>query len=177
MAVGYFPAVVGDWLADHADGTPDNFSRPASTAVIRLCDAWRGITGRDLNASPLTLDAHCETHHPLVSFQGARLALSTRRWRRLIRTAGGDRQPVLHGRSCRGYPDLLTVLPRRFLPSTGMQTKLLVVRNCRSRYRRCGADMVWHRVLEALAAQRWLRPRRRFSPVRGRQSPLQPSDQ
>jgi DNA-binding transcriptional LysR family regulator len=52
--------------------------------------------------------------------------------------------------------DLLTVLPRHFLPSTGMQDELLVV-ELPFEVPPVRVDMVWHRRAQALAAQRWLR--------------------
>ena len=113
---------------------------------------------RDLNASPLTLDAYCEAHHLLVSFSGRPFGFidealaAINRTRRVVITVN---QFFTAGRVVAGS-DLLTVLPRHFLPSTGMQDELLVV-ELPFEVPPVRVDMVWHRRAQALAAQRWLR--------------------
>ena len=58
MAVGYFPAVVAAiGLQTMQSGTPDNFRMPCSTAVSTFVMRRGHPLVRDLNASPLTLDA------------------------------------------------------------------------------------------------------------------------
>jgi len=156
LAVGYFPAVISALnLQTMQTGSAGNFAHTQLYSGEYVCVMRRG---HPLASEPLTLDAFCEARHLLVSFSGRpygfideALAPLGRR-RNIVLTVN---QFFTAGRVVAGS-DLLTVLPRHFLPSTGMQSELAVV-ELPFVVSPVRVDMVWHRRLRSDSAQAWLR--------------------
>jgi len=106
----------------------------------------------------LTLDAYCASDHLRVSFAGrprgfvdealARLG----RKRRVMITVN----QFFNAGSVVRSSDLLTVLPRSFVPATGFETEL-AVRELPFALPGIDVSMLWHRRHEQDTAQRWLR--------------------
>ncbi len=160
LAVGYFPAVVADInLQTMQSGTPDSFSHAQLYSGEYVCVMRRGHPlAADLERVPLTLDAYCAAHHLLVSFSGRPFGFidealaAINRSRRVVLTVN---QFFTAGRVVAGS-DLLTVLPRHFLSSTGMEDDIAVV-DLPFEVPLVRVDMVWHRRMQSQAAQQWLR--------------------
>jgi len=153
IALGFFPDVAAALAAEGDSG------------VMRL-DPLYGceyvcVMRRDhplAKDAALTLDAYCAADHLRVSFAGRQRgfvdeALSSlgRKRRVLITvnqffTAGS----VVH------QSDLLTVLPRSFVPATGFASQLV---GCALPFALPGINvsLLWHRRHEQDTAQRWLR--------------------
>ena len=155
LAIGHFPGVMAELGASHLqDSTPRFFSR-------RLYQGEYVVVMRKdhpLAQDELTLDAFCAARHLLVSFSGrpfgfvdeALAALS--RQRRVVLTVN---QFFTAGQVV-ATSDLLTVLPRHFLGSTG-RVDALVTRPIPLAVPTVQVDMLWHRQSQALDTQRWLR--------------------
>ena len=87
-------------------GTPDNFSHALLYSGEYVCVMRRGHPlVRDLNASPLTLDAYCRKRASAGQFSGRPLGFvdqarrAINRTRRVVITVN----QFFHGRSCRGW--------------------------------------------------------------------------
>jgi len=160
LAVGYFPAVVADInLHTMQSGAPDSFSHTLLYSGEYVCVMRKGHPlAANLERTPLTLDEYCAAHHLLVSFSGRPFGFvdealaAINRSRRVVLTVN---QFFTAGRVVVGS-DLLTVLPRHFLPSTGMRDEIAVV-ELPFEVPPVRVDMVWHRRMQAQAAQLWLR--------------------
>lgn len=160
LAVGYFPAVVADInLHTMQSGAPDSFSHTLLYSGEYVCVMRKGHPlAANLERTPLTLDEYCAAHHLLVSFSGRPFGFvdealaAINRSRRVVLTVN---QFFTAGRVVVGS-DLLTVLPRHFLPSTGMRDEIAVV-DLPFDVPPVRVDMVWHRRMQAQAAQLWLR--------------------
>ncbi len=106
----------------------------------------------------LTLDAYCAARHLRVSFAGRQRGFVdealTRigRRRRVLLTVN---QFSTAARVVRDS-DLLTVVPRSFVPATGFAQDL-AVRALPCELPRIDVGLLWHRRHERDAAQRWLR--------------------
>ena len=156
LAVGYFPAVVAALnLQTMQTGGTGSFAHTQLYSGEYVCVMRRS---HPLAAEPLTLDTFCGARHLLVSFSGRpygfideALAPLGRR-RNIVLTVN---QFFTAGRVVAGS-DLLTVLPRHFLPSTGMLDELAVM-ELPFAVPSVRVDMVWHRRLRSDAAQTWLR--------------------
>jgi DNA-binding transcriptional LysR family regulator len=155
VAVGYFPAAITALLAQGGDATLRHQHLYTTEYVC--------VMRRDHPlAAPgaLTLEAYVAAHHLLVSFSGrphgfVDQALAAQGLQRRIvltvnqfATAGG-----VVARS-----DLVTVLPRRFLPATGAMDRL-VERELPITLEPVYVAMMWHLRREADPAHRWLRMR------------------
>lgn len=155
LAIGHFPGVLAEMGATHLqEHTPHFMSR-------RLYDGEYVVVmrqGHPLADAPLTLQSYCAARHLLVSFSGrpygfvdeALAALSLQR--RVVLTVN---QFFAAGQVV-ASSDLLTVLPRHFLGSTGLQ-HALVCRPIPLDMPAVHVDMLWHRQTHAQSAQRWLR--------------------
>ncbi len=153
VAVGFFPDVAAALAAEGPRGM---------TVLQPLYDCeYVCVMRRDhpLAAEPtLTLDAYCAAEHVRVSFAGrprgfvdeglARVGRS----RRVVLTVNqfSTAARVVH------ESDLLTVLPRSFVPATGLADGL-AVRPSPVPLPRIEVGMLWHRRHERDPAQRWLR--------------------
>lgn len=160
LAVGYFPAVVASInLQNMQTGNPDSLFHTQLYSGEYVCVMRRDHPlALDLQGKPLSLDAYCAAHHLLVSFSGRPFGFvdealaAINRSRRVVLTVN---QFFTAGRVVAGS-DLLTVLPRHFLPSTGISDEFAVV-NLPFDVPPVRVDMVWHRRAQAVSAQQWLR--------------------
>lgn len=160
LAVGYFPAVVAAInLQSMQTGNPDNFAHTQLYSGEYVCVMRRDHPlAADLAHKPLTLDAYCAAHHLLVSFSGRPFGFvdealaEINRTRRIVLTVN---QFFTAGKVVAGS-DLLTVLPRHFLPATGISDEFAVV-ELPFDVPPVRVDMVWHRRAQTVSAQQWLR--------------------
>ena len=153
LALGFFPELPG---AIAAEGHGSSMQLEHLWSCEYVC-----VMRRDhaLAAQPtLTLDAFCGAKHLRVSFAGRQRGFVDDALQRLGRT----RQVMItvnqfHSAGCVvRQSDLLTVLPRSFVPATGFASEL----TCRALpFGMPGIDvaLLWHRRHEHDAAQRWLR--------------------
>lgn len=154
LAVGYFPNAIAAIVAQGQDATLHHRQLYASEYVC--------VMRRDhpLAERELTLDAFVEAHHLLVSFSGrphgfVDQALATLgRQRRIVLTVN---QFATAG-SVVAKSDLLTVLPREFLPATGVEHRL-VQRPLPLPLAPITVEMMWHLRKDDEPAHRWLRDR------------------
>lgn len=124
MAVGYFPFVLADLTAHAQSGGVVDFDSRRLYEGQYICVMRKG---HPLAEAPLTLDAFCAARHLLVSFSGrpfgfideALAALGRKR-----RVALTVNQFFTAGHAVAGS-DLLTVLPRHFVPVTGIADALV----------------------------------------------------
>ncbi len=161
LALGFFPELPGALAAE------------AGNSPLQLEHLWGCeyvcVMRRDhaLAAQPtLTLDAFCAAKHLRVSFAGRPRGFVDVALARL----GREREVMItvnqfHSAGCVvRQSDLLTVLPRSFVPATGFASEL----SCRALpFELPGIDvaLVWHRRHENDAGQRWLRDTVRASAV------------
>ena len=155
LALGYFPAVLTDLTARAQTGEPVNFAHQRLYAGEYVCVMRRG---HPLAEAPLTLDTYCAARHLLVSFSGRPYgyvdeALSSiGRQRRVVLTVN---QFFTAGRVVVNS-DLLTVLPRHFVPTTGMDEEL-VVRQLPLDVPPVHVEALWHERHGHNPAHQWLR--------------------
>ena len=154
LAVGYFPEVVPELLAQGQD----SHLRHARLYATRYVCVMR--KGHKHAKGPLTLDQYCQAHHLLVSFSGrpfgyvdqALAALG--RHRRVVLTVN---QFFTAGQVV-AASDLLTVLPERFIQATGGGQDL-VIRELPLAMPPVHVEMLWHLRHDAAPQHRWLRQR------------------
>lgn len=154
FAVGYFPAAVAALTAQGAQASlhHQRLYEGEYVCVMRK--------GHPLASEPLTLDRFCEAHHLLVSFSGrahgfvdqALAALG--RTRRVVLTVN---QFFTAGRVV-VHSDLLTVLPRSFLPATGMEEQL-ALQPIPLNLERVHVEVLWHQRHDRHPAHAWMRQR------------------
>jgi DNA-binding transcriptional LysR family regulator len=155
LAVGFFPAVLADLTAQAQSGGMAAFDHQRLYDGEYTCVMRRGHV---LAKGRLSLDAFCDAHHLLVSFSGrpfgfideALVALG--RQRRIVLTVN---QFFTAGRVVSGS-DLLTVLPRHFVGTTGMASTL-VVRELPFEVPPVHVDALWHRRQGQRSDHAWLR--------------------
>jgi DNA-binding transcriptional LysR family regulator len=151
VALGHFPEVVAALVAQ---------GRVAPLRHRRLGEGrYVCAMRRDhpLAEAPLTLDAFCDANHVLVSFSGRphgfvdQALAGQQRGRRIVLTVNQffTAAHVVAG------TDLLTVLPERFLPLTGLAERL-VVRELPIEPGTVYADALWHVRHDRSAALQWL---------------------
>lgn len=152
-AVGFFPDVAAALAAD------------GDAALTRLDPLYRCEyvcvmrRGHPLAApGALTLDAYCAADHLRVSFAGRPRGFVDEALARL----GRNRRVMITvshfatAGSAVQQSDLLTVLPRSYVPATGFASKLAI---CQLPFELPPIDvsLLWHRRHEQDTAQRWLR--------------------
>lgn len=156
LAVGYFPAAVA--AIDHATmqaGTPDPVSHQ------RLYDGEYVCVMRadhPLTRAGVSLETYCAARHVLVSFSGrpygfvdeALSALGRRR--RVVLTVN----EFFTAAQVVAQTDLLTILPRHFIASTGIAGQL-AWRKLPLEMPVVHVDMLWHRRHQNRLAHEWLR--------------------
>ncbi len=151
VALGHFPEVVAALVAQ---------GRVAPLRHRRLGEGRYVCAMRSnhpLAAAPLTLDAFCEARHVLVSFSGRahgfvdQALAGQQRSRRVVLTVN----QFFTAAQVVAQTDLLTVLPERFLPLTGLAGRV-VVRDLPVEPGMAYADALWHVRHERSAAHQWL---------------------
>lgn len=155
LAVGFFPAVMADLTARAQSGEAAAFESHRLYVGQYVC-VMR--SEHPLAQGPLTLDAFCQARHALVSFSGrpwgyvdeALAALG--RERRIVLTVN---QFFAAGRVV-ADSDLLTVMPRHFVPTMGGHEGL-VVRELPLAVSPVHVDALWHRRMHGAPAHGWLR--------------------
>jgi len=152
LAIGYFPNAIAAIVAQGGEATLHHRQLYATEYVC--------VMRRDhpLAAEELTLDTFVAAHHLLVTFSGrahgfvdeALAALG--RQRRVVLTVN---QFATAG-SVVARSDLLTVLPRQFLPATGVEHRL-VQKPLPLSLASVNVEMMWHLRKDDDPAHRWLR--------------------
>ena len=155
IALGYFPAVLTALTGRVQAGEAVPFEHQRLYAGEYVC-----VMRQDhpLAQQPLTLDAYCAARHLLVSFSGRPYGFvdealaSIGRQRRIVLTVNQfftAGQVVVNS-------DLLTVLPRHFVPTTGMSDQL-VLRELPLDVPPVHVEALWHRRMQHDSAHQWLR--------------------
>jgi DNA-binding transcriptional LysR family regulator len=157
LAVGYFPAAIA--AIGMMSDSLNNFSHTRLYNSEYVCVMRKdNPVAKNLKRKPFTVDDFCNAHHLLVSFSGRPFGMidsalaAINRKRQVVLTVN---QFFTAGRVVAGS-DLLTVLPRHFLDSTGMMDQLIAV-DLPFHAEPVHVDMVWHRSLNLNGAQQWLR--------------------
>ena len=154
MAVGYFPAALADLTARAQSGGVVAFESRRLYDGEYVCVMRQG---HPLADAPLTLDTYCAARHMLVSFSGRPFGFidvalaSLGRERKVVITVN---QFFTAGRVVSGS-DLLTVLPRHFVPVTGI-ADALVQRALPLDVPAVHVDALWRRRGPQQAAMTWL---------------------
>ena len=155
LAVGYFPSVVPDLTAraQNGEALPFLFQRLYDGEYVCVMR-----TGHPLASGPLTLSRYCAARHMLVSFSGRSYGFIDES----LAALGHKRRVVLTvnqfftaGRVV-ANSNLLTVLPRHFVPVTGMAEQL-TMRTLPFAVSPVQIDALWHRRSEQRSAHVWLR--------------------
>jgi DNA-binding transcriptional LysR family regulator len=152
LALGHFPEAVTALLGA-GDNAPMRYAALYDTGYV--CAMRRG---HPLADAPLTLDAYCDAHHLLASATGRpqgyvdRALTALGRRRRVVLSVN---QFFTAGRVV-AQSDLLTVLPRSFLPATGYANQL-VLRDLPFDLGPLQVSMLWHMRRDDEPAHRWLR--------------------
>jgi len=155
LAIGHFPAVMQDLSARALAGEAAAFFQQRLFESDYVCVMRQG---HPLARAPLTLEGYCGALHMLVSFSGRAFGLidealaALNRSRRVVLTVN---QFFTTGKVV-AHSDLLAVLPRHFLNSTGFEAQLLV-RELPFAVAPIQVDALWHRRFEQDGAHRWLR--------------------
>jgi DNA-binding transcriptional LysR family regulator len=155
LALGFFPAVLADLTAQAQGGGLPGFQYERLYDGQYVCVMRKGHV---LAKEPLTLDRFCDARHMLVSFSGRPFgfideALASRgRQRRVVLTVN---QFFTAGLVVENS-DLLTVLPRHFISSTGRSAQL-VQRELPFEVPPVHIDALWHRQQTQRPEHAWLR--------------------
>ena len=155
LALGFFPAVLADLTAQAQGGGLPSFEHERLYDGLYVCVMRKG---HKLARGTLTLDRFCEARHMLVSFSGRPYgfideALASRgRQRRVVLTVN---QFFTAGLVVENS-DLLTVLPRHFIGSTGREEHL-VQRELPFEVPPVHVDALWHRHQTQRPEHAWLR--------------------
>lgn len=155
LALGYFPAVLTDLTAREQAGEVVSFTHQRLYAGQYVCVMRKG---HPLARAPMTLDTYCQAQHLLVSFSGRPYGFvdealaSHGRLRRIVMTVN---QFFTAGRVVINS-DLLTVLPRHFVPTTGMAEEL-VLKELPLDVPPVHVEAVWHVRQQHDQGHRWLR--------------------
>lgn len=151
VALGHFPEVLAA-LAAQGRVAPLRHRRLGEGRYVCVMRA-----GHPLAGAPLTLAAFCAAEHVLVSFSGRphgfvdQALAAQQRSRRVVLTVN----QFFTAAQVVAQADLLTVLPERFLPLTGLEDRL-VVRELPVEPGTVYADAIWHVRHDRSAAHQWL---------------------
>jgi DNA-binding transcriptional LysR family regulator len=154
LAIGFFPGVVAQ-LASGQNTAVSQIRHERLYTGEYVC-----VMRKDhpLANEELTLDKYCEAHHLLVSFSGRAKGLMDEalsalgRQRRILLTVN---QFFTAGRVV-ASSDLITVLPRHLIASTGM-TEALIAKELPFELPDVHVDMLWHERDARNPAHKWLR--------------------
>ena len=156
VAVGHFPGVIASVSVEEI--------QPESAALFghrRLYGShYACVMRRDhpLASDELTLDAYCAAHHLLVSVSGRPFGhvdeglAALGRTRRIVLTVN----QFFTAGIVVANSDLLTALPRHFLASTGMASRV-AVRSLPMKLARVDVEALWLRRRGARPGHDWLR--------------------
>ena len=152
--MGYFPAALADLTARAQSGGAVAYDSRRLYDGEYMCVMRQG---HPLATGELSLDTYCAARHMLVSFSGRPFGFidealaSLGRTRRVVITVN---QFFTAGRVVVGS-DLLTVLPRHFIPVTGIADKL-VQRPLPLNVPAVHVDALWRRRGPQEKAMEWL---------------------
>jgi DNA-binding transcriptional LysR family regulator len=155
LAVGYFPAVLADLTAQEQATGMGAFEYQRLYEGVYVCVMRKG---HPLARGPLTLKRYCEARHMLVSFSGRPFGFvdealaSIGRSRRVVLTVNQFFTAGLVVETS----DLLTVLPRHFIGSTG-RAAALEQRELPFHVPPVHVDALWHRRQGQRSDHAWLR--------------------
>ena len=155
LAIGYFPAVAADLAARAQVGRTVNFAQERLYDGEYVC-VMRA--GHALAQEPLTLERYCEARHLLVSYSGQAYGFidealnALGRSRRVVFTVN----QFFTAAHVAAHSDLLSVLPRHFLPLTGI-AKQLAARPVPLNLPTIHVDALWHQRNDGRPEHRWLR--------------------
>ena len=154
MAVGYFPAVLADLTARAQSGAAvshDN-RRLYDTEYVAVMRK-----GHPLADMPLTLEHYCAARHLLVSFSGRAYGFIDEALAALVRTRHIAMTVNQYTTAARvvSQSDLITVLPRHFVPITGVAHGLQV-QPLPLEMTAVHIDALWHKRGPQRAAYDWL---------------------
>jgi len=155
IALGYLPAALADLTARAQAGEVPNFHHQRLYSGEYVCVMRQG---HPLSEAALDLDTYCAARHLLVSFSGRPYGFvdealaSIGRQRRIVLTVN---QFFTAGRVVVNS-DLLTVLPRHFVSTTGMGHQLLL-RELPLEVPPVHVEALWHRRMHQDPAHVWLR--------------------
>ncbi len=155
LAIGYFPSVLADLTARAQSDSAVAFGNERLYDGEYVCVMREG---NPLADGPLTLDRFCDARHMLVSFSGRAYGFideslaALGRNRRVVLTVN---QFFTAGRVV-ATSNLLTVLPRHFVRTTGIADEL-TVRDLPFEVPVVHVDALWHRRQQEQSAHLWLR--------------------
>jgi DNA-binding transcriptional LysR family regulator len=153
IALGFFPAVAG---ALAAEGEASVMRREQLYACEYVCVMRRGHPLSQVSA--LTLDSYCDAQHVRVNFAGRPRGYVDEALTRL----GRKRRSLLTvnefftAAAAVHRSDLLTVLPRSFVPATGFDSEL-IIRPLPFEMPPIEVSLMWHGRHDQDTGQRWLR--------------------
>ena len=155
LALGYFPAVLADLTARAQIGEATAFEHHRLYDGEYVC-----VMRKDhpLAKNEMTLEDFCNARHLLVSFSGRPYGFidealaSIGKQRRVVMTVN---QFFTAGRVVVNS-DLLTVLPRHFVPTTGISNEFHLC-NLPFKVPTLQVDALWHRRKHAQSDHVWLR--------------------
>ncbi len=154
LAIGFFPGVAAQ-LASGQNTAVSQIRHERLYTGEYVCVMRKN---HPLAKEELTLDSYCAAHHLLVSFSGRAKGLmddaisELGRERRILLTVN---QFFTAGKVV-ASSDLITVLPRHLIASTGM-AEALVVKELPFTLPDVHVDMLWHERDARNPAHRWLR--------------------
>jgi DNA-binding transcriptional LysR family regulator len=155
LALGYFPAVLADLTAKAQSGEAVAFEHHRLYDGEYVCVMRRG---HPLAQKNITIDDFCNARHLLVSFSGRPYGFidealtSIGRHRRVVMTVN---QFFTAGRVVVNS-NLLTVLPKHFVPTTGIADELFMC-DLPFKVPTLHVDALWHRRKHAQSDHVWLR--------------------
>jgi DNA-binding transcriptional LysR family regulator len=155
LALGYFPAVLSDLTAKAQSGEAVAFEHQRLYDGEYVCVMRRG---HPLAQKNISLDAFCNARHLLVSFSGRPYGFidealtSIGRQRRVVMTVN---QFFTAGRVVVNS-DLITVLPKHFVPTTGIANELFMC-DLPFKVPALHVDALWHRRQHSQSGHIWLR--------------------
>jgi DNA-binding transcriptional LysR family regulator len=153
LAIGFFPGVVSQLTGGQASVSPIRHEQLYSGQYVCVMRKDHPLAEKEL-----TLDDYCSANHLLVSFSGRAHGLVDEalaqlgRERRILLTVN---QFFTAGRVV-SSSDLITVLPRHLVASTGIMSAL-ITKELPFSLPKVHVDMLWHERDTRSPAHKWLR--------------------